>query len=167
MKNQWPRQSQANEFYGNPRGEGGGYSPSWAQENLVHVPCPWQLHMGIHQPIPYITIHVKCEQSLTRILDSVWETIGKSQDEANARGYSVFSGSFNFRPIRGMATLSMHAYGCAIDWDAPDNPMGYGNLRHRFTDADPLIAAFKAEGWVWGGDWCGRHDFMHVQAAIV
>jgi hypothetical protein len=58
----------------------------------------------------------------------------------------------------------MHAYGAAIDWDAPDNPMGFGNLHHRLTDDDPLIAAFKAELWRWGGDYCARHDYMHVEA---
>ena len=164
---QWPLQSEADTFYGNPRGANGSYSPIWARVNLVHVSCPWALHMGPHQPIPFIMIHHKCADSLARIIDKAWNEIGKSQDEANARGYSVFSGSFNFRPIRGAQELSMHAYGAAIDWDAPDNPMGYGNLRHKFTDDDPLILAFKAEGWRWGGDWCGRKDPMHVQAARV
>ena len=160
----WPIESHAVEFYGNPRGEGGGYSPAWASENLVHVHCPWQLHMGIHQPIPFVTIHKLCSESLGRILATTWAAIGKSQDEADARGYSVFSGSFNFRPIRGSSSISMHAFGAAIDWDAPENPMGYGNLRHRFTDEDPLIKAFKDDGWRWGGDYCSRKDYMHVEA---
>jgi hypothetical protein len=164
MENLWPLEQAADAFYGNPRAHGGGYDIDWARDHLVHVQCPWQLHMGLHQPVPFITIHAQCADSLTRVLAQVWAAIGKSQEAANGRGYSVFSGSFNFRPIRGSAQISMHAYGAAIDWDAPDNPMGYGNLHHRFTDSDPLIAAFKAEGWRWGGDYCSRHDYMHVEA---
>lgn len=161
---EWPLETDADAFYGNPRAHGGSYDVRWARDNLVHVHCPWQLHMGPHQPVPFVTIHRKCAESVRRVLAHVWERIGKSQEAAAAHGYAVFSGSFNFRPIRGSHHLSMHAYGAAIDWDAPDNPMGYGNLRHRFTDEDPLIAAFKAEGWRWGGDYCSRHDYMHVEA---
>lgn len=162
--NPWPFENQADLFYGNPRAPGGSYDPAWARGNLQHIQCPWQLHMGIHQPVPFITIHRKCADSLVRVLAATWAAIGYSQEAADARGYSVFSGSFNFRPIRGRTEISMHAYGAAIDWDAPDNPMGTGNLHHRFSDDDPLIAAFKAEGWRWGGDYCSRHDYMHVEA---
>ena len=132
-------------------------------DNLAHVRCPWQLHMGLHQPVPFITDPPKCADSLARALEATWAASARP-GSSRCEGYSVFSGSFNFRPIRGRAEISMHAYGAAIDWDAPDNPMGYGNLHHRFTDDDPLIAAFKAEGWRWGGDYCSRHDYMHVEA---
>jgi len=91
---------------------------------------------------------------------------GKDQKTIDAWGVSVFSGSYNYRVMRGGAVLSMHAYGCAIDLDAP---------RNFFHDQDPhfahipqVVKAFKDEGWVWGGDWSGRSkDGMHFQAARV
>lgn len=151
-------------FYGDPRGDNGSYDPVWAAENLVHVACPWQLHMD-EIPIPHITIHKKCAESLERILNTVWEKMGKSQEAIDKAGYSVFSGSFNFRCIRGSSMISMHSFGAAIDWDAPENPMSHNhNIPHKFTDQSPLIEAFKAENWRWGGDYHGRVDYMHVEA---
>ena len=162
MDNPWPLEADADAFYGNPRGANGSYSPAWAADNLTHVACPWQLHMDAI-PIPRITIHKKLAESLTRVLGNTWDKMGKSQDAINKAGFSVFSGSFNFRCIRGSSMISMHSYGGAIDWDAPENPMGFGALKHLFTDATPLIAEFKAEFWRWGGDYSHRVDYMHVE----
>lgn len=164
MQNPWPLESKALEFYGDPRGARGSYSPAWAAENLAHVAAPWQLHMG-KIPIPHITIHKKCAESLTRILAVTWDKIGRSQELADKLGYSQFSGSFNYRCIRGESVMSMHSFAAAIDWDAPDNPMSLNHeIAHKLTDASPLIVAFKDEGWRWGGDYNGRVDFMHVEA---
>ena len=163
MPNQWPLEHDADSFYGNPRGLNGSYSPAWARDNLATVTCPWQLHMG-ETPIPHITIHKKCAGSLERVLAATWLKMGQSQEAIDKGGFSQFSGSFNFRCIRGHSVISMHAYGAAIDWDAPENPMGFGALKHLFTDATPLIAEFKTEGWRWGGDYHGRVDYMHVEA---
>jgi hypothetical protein len=160
----WPLQSQCDTFYGNPRG-GGTYGPAWARANLTHVHCPWALHMGAIA-IPHIVIHKKCAASLERVLARVWDEVGRSEAKIRELRYDVFSGSFVYRNKRGARALSMHAYGAAIDWDAPDNQMHA--RRHLFTDESPLIRAFKREGWIWGGDWAGDGvDAMHVQAARV
>ncbi len=160
----WPKQSACDSFYGNPRGPKGTYNQLWYRENIVRVECPWKLSMG-PAPISAITIHRLCADSLRQVLAETWSEIGGSQDEADRLGYSTFSGSFAYRPIRGGTRLSMHAYGCAIDFDAPHNPLGAA--KHRFRADDPLIKAFKAQGWTWGGDWKSRPDAMHVQAAVV
>jgi hypothetical protein len=40
--------------------------------------------------------------------------------------------------------------------------------RRLFTGDSPLVVTFKAEGWIWGGDWDGAGaDAMHFQAARV
>lgn len=161
--NEWPLEHDALSFYGDPRGDNGSFSAAWALDNLVHVPCPWTLHMG-EVPIPHIAIHKLCAESLGRVLLNTWDRMGRSQSNVDKAGFSVFSGSFNYRCIRGSSVISMHAFGAAIDWDASDNPMGFGKLGHKFTDGTPLIAAFKEEGWRWGGDYHGRVDYMHVEA---
>ena len=117
-------------------------------------------------PIPSIVIHKKCAASLERALARVWVELGKSELKIREFRYDVFSGSFAYRAKRGASSLSMHAYGAAIDWDAPDNQMH--SIRHLFTNESPLIRAFRAEGWIWGGDWSDSGvDAMHVQAARV
>lgn len=161
----WPLQSQCDTFYGNPRGADGSYSPKWAAANLTHVACPWVLMMD-KQHVPFITIHKKCADSLTRVLGNIWDAVGKDQGAIESLHYNLYSGSFNFRPMRGGVALSMHSYGVAIDWDAEDNPQHA--TKHLFRDDSLLVVKFKEEGWIWGGDWSGSSiDAMHVQAARV
>lgn len=163
----WPLQSQCVAFYGDPRPRNRheAYNVAWAKENLAHVPCPWSLTDFKHH-FSAIQIHKKVAPSLARVLAQVWDEVGRSQSKIHALRYDVFSGSFVYRRKRGGRSLSMHAYGVAIDWDAPDNPMH--SRKHLFTDDSPLIRAFKREGWEWGGDWAGDGvDAMHVQAARV
>lgn len=159
----WPHQSECDEFYGNPRVN----NPVWQANNLVMVRCPWRMAMG-QSIIQSIRIHRRCAHSLGEILDRAWDAIGKSQDEAHRRGWDVYSGSYNFRPIRGSKRLSMHAYGCAIDFSAPKNGLHTSATdKVGFTETDPLVSAFEGHGWVWGGRWTGRSDPMHFQAAVI
>jgi hypothetical protein len=155
----WPLQRDCPAFYGNPATTG------WRETNTVLVPVPWQMRMG-GTPVGRIRIHKKCAASLARVLNFVWEQAGKSQSKIAELRYDRFSGSYNFRPMRGGASLSMHSYAAAIDWDDADNQQR--SQHHLFTNDSLLIKAFKAEGWEWGGDWdVGSIDAMHVQAARV
>lgn len=159
MTNTWPLQSQCPAFYGNPAAHG------WLHENTVDIACPWPLHMG-KLAIPHILIHKKCAESLARVLNNIWDALDKSLSRIHALRYDVFDGSYNYRPIRGSHALSMHAYACAIDWDAADNEQHA--MKHLFHDDSLLVVKFKEEGWIWGGDWApGSIDAMHVQAARV
>jgi hypothetical protein len=155
----WPLQSQALAFYGDPRKKG------WLQANTVDAPCPWPLHMdGI--VVPHILIHRKCAVSLIRVLAAIWQDVGRDYDKIQQLRYDRFSGSYNLRKMRGGSALSMHSFACAIDWDSEDNQQH--SQHHLFTDASPLVVEFKKEGWVWGGDWSpGSIDAMHFQAARV
>lgn len=155
----WPLQADCPTFYGDPDSAG------WEAANLVDVTCPWALDMS-GAAVHTIKIHRKCAASLGRVLDYVWEQCGKDQAQINALHYNLYSGSFNNRNIAGSSQKSMHAYGAAIDWDDAENQQH--STRHLFTDDSLLIKAFKAEGWIWGGDWSsGSIDPMHVQAARV
>lgn len=161
VKNTWPLQSQCPVFYGNPASQG------WLQANTVDVKCPWILRMGA-QVVPYILIHKKCAASLTRVLGAIWDAVGHDAAKIAALRYDQYDGSFDYRPIRGSTGgfLSMHAYACAIDWDAGENEQH--SQKHLFQDDSLLVVKFKEEGWIWGGDWNpGSIDAMHVQAARV
>jgi hypothetical protein len=163
----WPLQSQCDAFYGDPRPRNTRetFNAAWARENIIRIACPWSLTDGVRR-FSSIQIHRKAARSLERVLARVWDDVGRSEATIRELRYDVFSGSFVFRRKRGARSLSIHAYGAAIDWDAPDNPMRA--RRHLFTNDSPLIRAFKSEGWVWGGDWAGDSvDAMHVQAARV
>jgi hypothetical protein len=68
--------------------------------------------------------------------------------------------------MRGSHALSMHSYGCAVDFDPARNAFhnrhpSFGTPANRY-----VVEAFAAEGWVWGGQWRDP-DGMHFQAARV
>jgi D-alanyl-D-alanine carboxypeptidase len=159
MTNNWPLQSQAFAFYGDPR------QPGWLQRNTTSVECPWPLFVGaIHTS--HILIHKKCAASLAKVLNNIWDAAGHDLSVIQAQRYDQYDGSYNFRPMRGGNSLSMHSFACAIDWDAKDN--AFHSTRHLFTDQSLLVTKFKEEGWIWGGDWTpGSVDAMHVQAARI
>lgn len=74
--------------------------------------------------------------------------------------------------MRGLQRLSMHAYGCAMDFDAPRN--GFHDVTPHFASLrQEVVEPFLKLGGVWGGDWNGngtsaderRADGMHFQFA--
>lgn len=167
----WPLQRDCDTFYGNPRGAGGAQvSKTWYAQNITTIVPPFRMAMGTIK-ITKIPVHNKCAEALGRVLAKIWEASGRDQAVIDRWGMSVFSGSFNYRPMRGGSALSMHAYGCAIDFDAPRN--GLGDRTPNFAHIPEVLAAFKAEGAIWGGDWNGngdtqderRCDGMHWQFA--
>ena len=158
MTNQWPLQRECLSKFGNPA------SPGWGNKHIVHVVCPWELHMGpLH--IPYIKVNSIAADSLTRVLNNVWDKCGKNEAKIEQIHADQFSGDWVVRQMRGLSNLSMHSFGLAIDFDAPHNQLG--SSHGFFTPDNPLVKAFEAEGWTWGGRWQHRPDPMHFQAARV
>jgi len=161
----WPLQSQCDAYYGNPRGRNGRASAQWEKANLVRVAPPFKMQFA-GKPITSVSIHKRCADSLAKIFNNIWLASGKNQKIIDDWGVSVFSGSYNYRVMRGGNVLSMHAYGCAIDLDAPRN--GFHDPTPHFAQVPQVLKAFEDEGWTWGGSWSGRSkDGMHFQAARV
>jgi hypothetical protein len=152
-----PRQSDCLKQFGSP------YSAGWGEKHIVRVKCPWQLYMGPLQ-IPYIKINMIASASLTNVLNDVWDWAGKDPGKIASIHADQFSGDWVIRQARGLKMISMHAYGLAIDFDAPHN--GLGSKKHFFKPDNPLIKSFRDAGWTWGGTW-SRPDAMHVQYAKV
>lgn len=141
-------------FYGDPRKRG-------FTDNLVLVKPPWRMtYEG--KSIKGVQIHRKCAASLKSVFDEIWEAVDQDPHKLPP-GAVNFSGSYNFRPVRGSSRLSCHAFGAAIDLDAERNPMN--SRGSKGTMSDIVIDAFKNEGWYWGGDFRSRKDPMHFQAA--
>ena len=161
----WPHQNKVDEFYGNPRGANGRESAAWVRQNIVALRCPWKLVTSWdQQPVRAISIHQKCAESLGKVLSQIWANAGQDQAKINEWGMNLYGGGFNFRLMRGSNRLSMHSWGCAIDFDPSRN--GLGDVTPNFEHIPEVLTAFAAEGWVWGGRW-RRPDGMHWQAATV
>jgi D-alanyl-D-alanine carboxypeptidase len=85
--------------------------------------------------------------------------------------------AFNCRFVPGTRRWSQHAYGEAIDVNPVENPYVQGarvrpprgrryldrsNVRRGMAvSGGPLVRAFAAVGWQWGGRWGASPDYQH------
>lgn len=157
----WPLQRDCNKFYGDPTKAG------FEAANIVRIVVPWKTFYGAI-PISKVAVHKKCADAFEAWFDHVWINAGKNQKTINEWGMSSYGGGFIVRQKRAGSTLSMHSYGCALDFDAPRN--GFGDQTPHFgTNKEAyrgVVVPFKALGGVWGGDWT-KKDGMHFQFARV
>lgn len=87
--------------------------------------------------------------------------------------------AFNTRMVDGTDTLSLHAYGLAIDVNPLYNPYVSGNtvlpatarayvdrstqFDMKLTEDDLCVKTFISHGFVWGGNWNTLKDYMHFE----
>lgn len=171
----WPTYADVPLRYGCP-GNGGDANPDWEARHLVAMQLPYPMltawnepdpHTKVMQPRGVTTTRVnrECAQSLGRVLNAIFGRVyGGNLDKLKADGMHLFGGLYNYRPIRGGSTLSMHAYGAAIDINPDANPMGNPWKDGNGMMPVAVIEAFLAEGWTWGGDFKSRPDPMHFEA---
>lgn len=146
--NPWPKSDRASmtAFYGEPGDE---------RQLIYLVPSVPLLYEG--KLCSRVRCHRKVAESLARILPRAFSGAPSI--------ISVFDGCYNFRPMRGSTSLSIHSWGAAIDFDAEHN----GNHDHWPVNSTmPLrvMEEFAREGWVSAGAFWGR-DAMHFQATQV
>lgn len=148
-------------YFGDPKPANGEADEKWKAANMVGVyDLPGVQKLYVHR----------------RIVAPLRAALAK----AAATGFYVTTiGCFNPR-VKSAAPgaepqLSLHAFGAALDIDAKFNPQ---ILRCKKDDPrralwraspnripDEVIAIFKAEGWIWGGDFRNSFDPMHFQWA--
>lgn len=136
-------------FYGKPGDE----------SRLVSITFPFPTFYD-GKVVRTTRVNERCADSLLRVLNDIGGRFGKDpgiMEEANDYG-----GCFNFRNGRGSNTLSKHAWGAAIDYDADDN-----TFRQTWPiQADmpiEIMECFAREGWISAGAFWG-YDAMHSQA---
>lgn len=161
----WPHQNDVDNFYGNPRGRDGRPSQVWEKANIVSVPTPWKLVTSWDgATVRGIRVHKKCAESFRIVLEEIWTGAGKSQEKIEGWGMHLFGGGYNFRLMKGGTRLSMHSWGCAVDFDPARN--GFGDTTPNFAKNPVVLKAFADQGWTWGGGWT-KPDGMHWQAAQI
>ena len=157
----WPKQSECLKLFGNPS------TAKFERQHIVRVRTPFTLWMG-DVKITRIAMNKICAESILTILEEIQEHYNNDYDALTAAGVTDFGGAWNVRTMRGGSSLSMHAYGLAIDLNADLNPLGKkpGWKKGSFTEDHPVVKIFRKHKWVWGGPWT-RPDGMHFQAAII
>lgn len=126
---------------------------------------PWRMVLAwdTGQVISKIACHVDIAASGQRVLDRIAAT--HSPVQIRNLGLHLYGGCYNFRPKRGGTSMSMHAYGVALDFDPARNRLTWRADRARLAqpDAVQFWAAWEAERWTSLGR-TRNYDWMHVQA---
>jgi D-alanyl-D-alanine carboxypeptidase len=132
------------EFAARPRSDGFiDIDPRWVRANIRRAEVPL---------LGAITCHRAIFPQLRRALREV-------DDQGLAHFVTVNSGCYSPRFIRADpdSRLSHHAWGIAVDMNAPDNPFGTEpNLARR------VVRVFETWGFTWGGRWI-IPDGMHFE----
>lgn len=149
----WPHDDTASllAYYGRPWEDG---------SLLASVPAPHPMTYA-GTPVHSIRFHSRGAAALAAALAAVAE-LAKT-DASVLRHVGKFSGSYNYRAVRGSSRLSCHAFGAAVDFDADNLPLAHDVPSSEMPQA--VVDAFKAQGFFWGGDYRGRKDPMHFQLA--
>ena len=140
---------------------------SESYENLARVQFlgrRFQIHKGLAERLAKVERRIK-EEAQTNPEVRQW-----------IDGISSI-GSWNWRNVAATASRSFHAYGTALDiqpkslrglqtywqWTA-DNGIEWYNVPYtqRFHPPDPVVKAFEAYGFCWGGKWV-LYDTMHFE----
>lgn len=171
----WPTQASVlagTSPYGNPRSrtDPAKSSAAWEAQNLTYVVAPFRMFYAGKPLSRGMKVHKHCADSTDRIMQALWRAARQEQDTIDEWGMSIYGGGHVFRLMTGGRSLSMHSYGCALDFDPPRN--GWKDRTPRFRQFPAVLDAFAREGWKWGGDWDGdgrsddeRYcDGMHWQA---
>jgi D-alanyl-D-alanine carboxypeptidase len=128
----------------------------WETENIgmAHLPFPLPLSWA---PTVSVT-KMRCHKLLVPVFETVF---GNILAQGLVPKVHSFGGCYQYRPERGSAKLSTHSWGIAVDINPDTNPLGAtaGDM-----DAG-IIAVFNAAGFLWGGNYTGRKDWMHFQFA--
>jgi len=105
---------------------------------------------------------------------------GRASQRTTPTGDGDTTEAFVCRPVRGQTAWSQHAYGLAVDINPFQNPYHKGQvvlpeLATSYLDraearpgmvrpGGPVVQAFAAIGWKWGGEWRSLKDYMHFSA---
>lgn len=112
-----------------------------------------------------VTVHKKIAPALSRVSARLRAILRKYPELS--RYFTKLGGTLANRRVAGEARTSPHAYGIAVDIN-PELSLYWrwqsdrGAARGRAQTPPPIVEAFEAEGFVWGGRW--RHyDDMHFE----
>jgi hypothetical protein len=146
-------------YYGDPRNG----LEAWKAANVVSVVCPWVLFYEGKRWNHPIQFHHKQAGNLKQAMDTIWAACGRTDDSALLTHVRNFSGSGEFRAVRGSSRLSTHAFWASLDFDAERLPLNHGVPKTEMPEE--IVNAFIASGAFWGGNYTGRKDPMHFQYA--
>lgn len=163
--NHWPKQKDVPDFFGRHElGKDGMPTDRWQTRCLtqIRLPYPLRLSWAPETIVQRLTCHKLVARDLGQILEDILKHFGSVEAVRKAR-MDLFGGCYNYRPMRNASSLSMHAWGVAIDLDPDRNGLGKKWKPDAGMMPEAVVEIFKRHGWTWGGLW-KTPDAMHFQA---
>jgi len=163
--NDWPKPNElAHGFGAHQIGSDGMPTARWEDSFLTTFNAPYPMRLSWE---PGITVRkIRCHRvvakSLSRCLEDILTHYGSIEAVREAR-MDLYGGCYMYRRARGGNSLSVHAWGAAIDLDPEENGLGKPWVKDKGMMPEAVIKIFKDQGWYWGGDF-KRPDAMHFEA---
>lgn len=115
----------------------------------------WEVPEDIRKAIPVLRSQMYVNRIIVEPLENVLRCL---ITEGLHKEIKTFDGCYNPRLSRGLTTISRHAFGLAVDFNAAQNPL-FGEV----TWSDAFLNVWRENDWTCGADWLRRIDGMHFQ----
>jgi hypothetical protein len=127
-------------------------TPSQSNPNLVLWDVPAELEIGV------IPKRIYCNKDMVAPLTAAFKALIATGCVTELK---TWDGCFNIRKKRGLASMSLHSWGLAIDVNAFENGLGQTPKLSKL-----FVSCFTNNGFNWGGTWT-RKDGMHMELAKI
>lgn len=128
------------------------YGEPTLEKNMVVWDVPTELEIGV------IPKKVYCNKDLVKPLEQAFKNLIST---GFVKELKTWDGCFNIRKKRGLASMSLHSWGIAIDVNAAWNGLGKTPVL-----SAGFVKCFTDAGFEWGGTWT-RKDGMHFQLKTI
>ena len=120
---------------------------------MVMWDVPTELEIGV------IPKRIYCNRAMIQPLTKAFKNL---IDRGHVNELKTWDGCFNIRKKRGLASMSLHSWGVAIDVNAAWNGLGKTP-----TLSAGFVKCFTDAGFDWGGNFKSRVDAMHFQLSKI
>ena len=128
------------------------YGDPHKENDMILWDIPTELEIGV------IPKRLYCNKDL---VDPLSKAIKALIQTGNIKELRTWDGCFNIRKKRGLASMSLHSWGIAIDVNAAWNGLG---MEPKLSAG--FVKCFTDNGFDWGGTW-KRKDGMHFQLSKI
>jgi hypothetical protein len=128
------------------------YGDPTLERNMIVWDIPTNLEIGV------VPKRLYCNRDL---IDPLSKALQALITTGHINELRTWDGCFNIRKKRGLASMSLHSWGIAIDVNAAWNGLG-----KEPTLKAGFVKCFTDNGFHWGGTW-KRKDGMHFQLAKI
>jgi hypothetical protein len=122
------------------------------QKAMVLWDVPGYMEIGV------IPKRIYCNRDMIEPLSKAFHNLIQT---GYVKELKTWDGCFNIRKKRGLASMSLHSWGIAIDVNAFENGL---NMTPKLSPG--FVKCFTDAGFDWGGTW-KRKDGMHFQLSKI